>query len=116
MVVVITSGPLIVVMAGIVLANLLNPWWILLSAFAGLNMIQASFTGFCPAATIFKKLGVKPGPVAEACKEDIQRCCAEKKHNGEVRACLTKLRDKIAPTCKAALESTRGGRRRNAPS
>ena len=29
--------------------------------FAGLNMIQASFTGFCPAAMVFKKLGVRPG-------------------------------------------------------
>lgn len=50
-----------VVLMGIALAYLVNPWWILLSAFAGLNMIQASFTGFCPAAMIFKKLGVKPG-------------------------------------------------------
>jgi hypothetical protein len=32
-----------------------------LSAFAGANMLQAGFTGFCPAAMIFKKLGVKPG-------------------------------------------------------
>ena len=29
--------------------------------FAGLNMIQASFTGFCPAAMIFKKLGFRSG-------------------------------------------------------
>ena len=52
----------LVVLTGIVLMYIVNPWWILLSAFAGVNMIQASFTGFCPAATIFKKLGVKPGP------------------------------------------------------
>jgi hypothetical protein len=30
-------------------------------AFAGLNMIQSAFTGFCPAAMVFKKLGIKPG-------------------------------------------------------
>ena len=29
--------------------------------FAGLNMIQAAFTGFCPAAIVFRKLGVKSG-------------------------------------------------------
>jgi hypothetical protein len=52
----------LVVLTGIVLAYIVNPWWVLLSAFAGVNMIQASFTGFCPAAMIFKKLGVKPGP------------------------------------------------------
>ena len=33
----------------------------LLSAFAGLNMVQAAFTGFCPAAMVFKRLGLKPG-------------------------------------------------------
>ncbi len=52
----------LVVLTGIALAHFVNPWWIVLSVFAGLNMIQASFTGFCPAATIFKKLGIKPGP------------------------------------------------------
>lgn len=50
-----------VVLAGIVLAETNNPWWLLPSAFAGLNMMQAAFTGFCPAAMIFRRLGVKPG-------------------------------------------------------
>ncbi|MFO1260912.1 MAG: DUF2892 domain-containing protein [Sphingomonadaceae bacterium] len=50
-----------VVLAGVLLSIYVHPWWIGLSAFAGLNMIQASFTGFCPAAMIFKKLGVRPG-------------------------------------------------------
>jgi len=40
---------------------LFSPWWLLLSAFAGLNMIQAAVTGFCPAAIVFRKLGLKPG-------------------------------------------------------
>ncbi|WP_026380729.1 YgaP family membrane protein [Afifella pfennigii] len=39
----------------------ISPYWYLLTAFVGLNLLQASFTGFCPAAMIFKKLGVKPG-------------------------------------------------------
>ena len=50
-----------VVLAGIALAQFVNPWWILLSVFAGLNMIQAAFSGFCPAAMAFRKLGAKPG-------------------------------------------------------
>lgn len=49
------------VLLSVVLAQLVSPWWLLLTAFAGLNMIQASFTGFCPAAFVFKKLGVKCG-------------------------------------------------------
>jgi len=51
----------LIVLAGLVLAQIYSPWWLLLSAFAGLNMLQAAFTGFCPAAIIFKKLGVRPG-------------------------------------------------------
>lgn len=51
----------LVVLAGVALAHYVSPWWILLSVFAGVNMIQAAFTGFCPAAMVFKKLGVKPG-------------------------------------------------------
>jgi len=51
----------LVVLAGVALAYLVSPWWMLLSAFAGANMIQAAFTGFCPAALVFRKLGFKPG-------------------------------------------------------
>jgi hypothetical protein len=51
----------LVVLASVALAHYVNPWWILLAVFAGLNMIQAAFTGFCPAAMVFKKLGLKPG-------------------------------------------------------
>lgn len=50
-----------VVLTGIALSLLLHPLWILLSAFAGLNMVQASFTGFCPAAMVMKRLGLRPG-------------------------------------------------------
>jgi len=52
----------IVILTGLALAYYASPWWILLSVFAGLNMIQSAFTGFCPAAIAFKKLGLKPGP------------------------------------------------------
>jgi hypothetical protein len=54
------------VLASLTLAWLVNPYWLLLAAFVGANMLQAAFTGFCPAATIFSKLGLKPGP-AFAC-------------------------------------------------
>ncbi len=51
----------LVVLLSLTLAQFLSPWWLLLAAFAGANMIQASFTGFCPAAMAFKALGVKSG-------------------------------------------------------
>mgnify|MGYP001765314900 CR=1 FL=1 len=54
-----------VVLVSVALSHFVSPWFLLLTVFAGLNMIQASFTGFCPAATIFKKLGAKPGVAFE---------------------------------------------------
>ena len=50
-----------VVLLGLALGYLISPYWYLLTAFAGLNMIQASITGFCPAAVIFKLFGVRCG-------------------------------------------------------
>ncbi|RAZ91054.1 DUF2892 domain-containing protein [Mesorhizobium hawassense] len=50
-----------VVLISLTLGIYYSPYWFLLTAFAGLNMLQASITGFCPAAMVFKKLGCKPG-------------------------------------------------------
>jgi hypothetical protein len=49
------------VLLGLVLSQLLSPWWLILPAFVGLNMLQAAFTGFCPLAIILRKSGVQPG-------------------------------------------------------
>jgi hypothetical protein len=38
-----------------------SPYFIWLTGFVGLNLLQAAFTGFCPAAMAFRKLGIKPG-------------------------------------------------------
>jgi hypothetical protein len=43
------------------LSWLLSPYWLWLTAFVGANMLQASFTGFCPAAMVFKRLGARAG-------------------------------------------------------
>ncbi len=51
-----------VLLISLVLTWLVSPYWLLLAAFVGLNMIQAAFTGFCPAAMVFRKLGLKAGP------------------------------------------------------
>ena len=50
-----------VVLLGLALGTYVNAYWYLLTAFAGVNMIQSSITGFCPAAIVFKKLGVRDG-------------------------------------------------------
>jgi len=51
----------IMILASMALAWFVSPYWLLLTAFVGLNMLQAAFTGFCPVASLFKKLGVKAG-------------------------------------------------------
>jgi len=48
-------------LAGSALTYFVHPLWILLPAFVGLNMIQSAFTGFCPAAMVFRKLGAPSG-------------------------------------------------------
>ncbi len=50
-----------VVLLSVTLGYFVSPYWFLLTAFAGFNMIQSSFTGFCPAAMVFKLMGAKEG-------------------------------------------------------
>ena len=50
-----------VILVSLLLAHYTSGWWLLLTAFVGLNLLQAAFTGFCPLAIILKKFGVQPG-------------------------------------------------------
>jgi len=47
--------------ASVALALLVSSSWLLLTAFVGLNLLQASVTGFCPAAHVFRRFGVEAG-------------------------------------------------------
>jgi hypothetical protein len=49
------------VMLSMLLAYFVNPWWLALAAFVGLNLLQSAFTGFCPLAIVLKKAGVPAG-------------------------------------------------------
>jgi hypothetical protein len=51
----------VVVLVSAILSLTVHPYWIGLTLFAGANMLQASLTGFCPAAMIFKAIGVRSG-------------------------------------------------------
>ena len=51
----------IVVLASVILTLYVNVNWIYLAGFMGLNLIQASFTGFCPLALVLKRLGAHSG-------------------------------------------------------
>lgn len=49
------------VLASVALVYFVSPWWLLLTAFVGVNLLQSAFTGFCPAARIVAAFGVRPG-------------------------------------------------------
>lgn len=51
----------IFVLLSLALAHYHSLNWLWFTAFVGINLIQASFTGFCPLVIILKKLGFKPG-------------------------------------------------------
>jgi hypothetical protein len=49
------------VLLSIALTVWVSPLFVWLTVFVGLNLLQSAFTGFCPAATVFRKLGIRPG-------------------------------------------------------
>jgi hypothetical protein len=49
------------VLLSLLLAQLFSPWWLLLTAFVGANLLQAAFTGLCPLAMALKRFGARSG-------------------------------------------------------
>lgn len=49
------------ILASLALAYFVSPYWLGLTVVIGGVMLQSGFTGFCPIALVFKRLGVKPG-------------------------------------------------------
>jgi hypothetical protein len=49
------------ILLSLALAHWHSPNWLWFTAFVGANLLQASFTGFCPMAIILKRLGFKSG-------------------------------------------------------
>lgn len=52
----------VMVLASLALGFYVSGYWYLLTAFVGLNLAQASLTGFCPAAIVFSRIGCPAGP------------------------------------------------------
>jgi len=51
----------LVIIISLALGYFVSPYWFLLTAFAGFNMLQSAFTGFCPAAIVLRKFGMQQG-------------------------------------------------------
>ena len=69
----------ILVLAGVLLTLAVSQWWLLLPAFVGLNLTQSVFTGFCPAESIFRKLGLRN-----------EKSCCENKTSESAGCCCAK--------------------------
>ena len=51
----------VMVLVSVLLTQFVSPYFLWFTVFIGANLIQSSFTGFCPAASIMKKMGLRPG-------------------------------------------------------
>lgn len=49
------------ILVSLLLAHFWSPYWLLFTAFVGVNLLQSAFTGFCPLARILKAVGVRSG-------------------------------------------------------
>ena len=47
------------ILLSLLLTYFVHPYFVWLSVFVGVNLFQSAFTGFCPASTLMKKLGIK---------------------------------------------------------
>ncbi len=48
------------VLVSVALTHYVSPYWMALTLFVGANLLQSAFTGICPAASVFRRLGLKP--------------------------------------------------------
>lgn len=51
----------VMVLVSLALTHWVHPAWVWLTVFVGLNLLQASITRFCPAAMLFRRLGLRAG-------------------------------------------------------
>lgn len=47
------------ILASLLLAHYVSPYWLWFTAFVGLNLVQSAFTNWCPMMWILKRCGVK---------------------------------------------------------
>lgn len=53
----ILAGSMILISVALVIW--VSKWWLILTAFVGINLIQSAFTGWCPASGILAKFGIQ---------------------------------------------------------
>ena len=53
------------ILLSLVMSQIHSIYWLWFTTFVGANLLQASFTGFCPLAKILKAFGIEPGKAFE---------------------------------------------------
>ena len=53
------------ILVSLALGHWVSPYWLLFTAFVGLNLLQSGFTNWCPMMTFLRKLGVGGQKVAK---------------------------------------------------
>lgn len=51
----------IMILVSVALTHYVHPNWFWFTIFIGANLLQSAFTGFCPVATLLKKMGFQSG-------------------------------------------------------
>lgn len=49
----------VVILLSLALSHWVSHYWLWLTAFVGLNLLQSAFTNWCPAMSIFRAMGLK---------------------------------------------------------
>ena len=57
----------VVVLASVALAVFHNSYWLILTGFVGLNLLQSAFTNWCPMVCLLARLGLKPCVAERPC-------------------------------------------------
>jgi hypothetical protein len=55
------------ILLSLVLAHYHSPYWLWFTAFVGFNLLQSSFTNFCPLEMILRKAGVGVEKIGGSC-------------------------------------------------
>jgi len=63
------------ILVSLLLAHYHSPNWLWFTAFVGFNLLQSSFTNFCPLEIVLKKLGVG-GSCCGIEKKSDNSCCS----------------------------------------
>jgi hypothetical protein len=64
----------VILLVSLALAHYVSLYWLWLTVFVGLNLLQSAFTNWCPAMKILRAMGMKNAD----CCSDNAGCCSTK--------------------------------------